>query len=289
MIGRAAISGLVLGLFWPAQHLTVHKTRPLTWVPPENYHIGQPVLVPAQQDLFEVRVSGRAMSFLPKQQVWLGVAPQGQVALTFWWHGRDGVEVSEVIVKTESLKLDQAGALRLPAAVWKKVNDPKTEERARDRKILGEIMNDFSGQLENTCWQTPLKSKITSSFGSPRKLPDGYTYYHSGEDRRAMIGTKVRAAGGGRVAFSGPMVVPGNNVVISHGGGWFSRYLHFSETHVQKDAQVHAGDIIGLSGASGRVEAPHLHWEIVWKGIAADPGRFLPEWERLCDPTLASR
>lgn len=289
MIGRAAISGLVLGLLWPATQLTSYPIRALTWQPPASYPLGDAVVVPKISGLNEVWLSGRKMSYLPKQEVWLGIAPQGQVALHFWWQGQNGLELSEIIIKTESLKLDQAGALRLPAAVWKKVNDPKTDERVRDRKILAAIMNDFSGELQTNCWQAPMKSRITSPFGSPRRLPDGYTYYHGGEDRRAMIGTTVKAAGGGRVAFSGEMVVPGNNVIINHGGGWFTRYLHFSKTLTEVDKVVVAGEKIGLSGASGRVEAPHLHWEIVWKGIAADPARFLPAWERLCDPKLASR
>ena len=289
MRGGAAACGLVIGLLVPASPVTVPVTRALEWTPPKSYQLGQAVVIPAQPNLFQVRLSGRLMSYLDKQKVWLGIAPQGQVALHFWWQTRSGAELSEAVVPTESLKLEEAGALRLPATVWKKVNDPKTEARAHDRKILREIMNDFSGELQTSCWQTPLKSRITSSFGSPRRLPDGYSYFHGGEDRRAAVGTLVRAAGAGRVAFAGEMVVPGNNVVINHGGGWFTRYLHFSKTLIQTGANVKAGQEIGLSGASGRVEAPHLHWEIVWKGIAAAPEHFLPEWARLCDPRLASR
>ncbi|MGE0761643.1 MAG: M23 family metallopeptidase [Bdellovibrionales bacterium] len=292
---RAAIYGLLLGLIWPASQLTVHHDRPFAWTAPKSYYLGDAVLIPHLPSLQEVRLSGRRMSFLPKQQMWLGVAPQGQVALTFFWQpdeswargwlSPDKIEFSEKVIPTQSARLDTAGELRLPASVWKKVNDLQNEQRARDRQTLSQIMNDFSGELETSCWQTPLKSRITSNFGSPRRLPNGHAYFHGGEDRRAAVGTPVMAAGAGQVAFAGEMVVPGVNVVIRHGGGWFTRYLHFSKTAIETGHEVKAGQKIGFSGASGRVEAPHLHWEIVWQGIVADPGRFLQAWARLCDPT----
>jgi len=257
-------------------------TITIDWQAPENYQMGDAVVVPDLPGVKSVWLGGRPMTYLPKRQVWLGVAPKGNVGLVF--HMQKRREMAEKVIKVISPPLEPRSTLRIPAQVWKKVTDGQEARRAKDRETLKKILSDYSGKFVPTCWSPPMKSSITSAFGSPRRLPDGYAYYHLGEDRRAAVGTPIKAAADGKVVFAGEMVLPGINVVLGHGDGWFSRYMHFKQLKVGRGKQVKAGHVIGLSGASGRVEAPHLHWEILWKGIPANPARFLRDWERLCDP-----
>jgi murein DD-endopeptidase MepM/ murein hydrolase activator NlpD len=172
--------------------------------------------------------------------------------------------------------------LRLPAAVLKKLSAHDDELRANDSQTMRLILSQQHGELTHECWQRPLHSKIVSLFSSPRILSDGRQYYHSGLDLRAQKGTPIPAASAGTIAFADHMVVPGNMVVVDHGGGVFSRYMHLSKIEVSVGESIARGQILGLSGATGRAEAPHLHWEIVWKEIPADPLRYLAAMDMIC-------
>src|SRR5690606_32104634 len=148
------------------------------------------------------------------------------------------------------------------------------EIQKQERRLMHELLRTVTSPLSRACWQRPLESAVTSKFGSPRSLPDGRSYYHTGVDLRAARGTVLRAAGPGRVAFADEMRVPGKMVVLDHGEGLFTRYMHLDSFAVKMGDTVEKGQVIGRTGATGRVEAPHLHWEVVWKGNFADPLAF---------------
>lgn len=275
---------LVLGLILPCSDFRRFESHLLAWGPPTWYELGAPVVVPELPDLESVWLGGRPMTFLEKPKVWIGVAPHGSAGLVFWFKTPTPArQFAEVVIPVQSPEIHSATNLRLPAAVLERIGEAQADQKSLDRQILGQILNDNGGKFATDCWRLPIKSSITSPFGSPRRLPDGKTYHHGGEDRRASVGTPVHAAGSGRVAFAGEMVLPGRNVVLAHGEGWFSRYMHFSDVNVQAGGEIKTGQLIGKSGATGRVNAPHLHWEILWRGIPADPHHFLQTLEHLCD------
>jgi murein DD-endopeptidase MepM/ murein hydrolase activator NlpD len=101
-------------------------------------------------------------------------------------------------------------------------------------------------------------------------------------DLRAAVGKPVKATSRGLVRFAGQMIVEGRNVILDHGEGIFSRYMHLSRILVKEGEWVNAGDVVGLAGSSGRAEAPHLHWELIWKGHYADPLALIESWRGLC-------
>lgn len=175
--------------------------------------------------------------------------------------------------------------LRLPSSVWKKVSQ-KSEEKKIYRQQMGQIKNTREGELTNSCWQLPMKSSVNSAFGKPRFLPSGHKYFHSGEDLKARTGTKIRSVAAGKVVFSRESIVPGKTVVLDHGNGIYSQYMHLSKFNVEVGDSVEPGQVIGLAGATGRVEGPHLHWEISWKGRRADPAKFVSAMSSLrsCPP-----
>ena len=121
----------------------------------------------------------------------------------------------------------------------------------------------------------PLNSVITSDFGKARIYNNTLKGYHSGTDFRAKTGTKVIASNRGRVVLAKDRFYSGGTVVINHGEGIYSCYFHMSKFFVKKGQIVKKGEAIGLSGQSGRVTGPHLHFGIRISGVQVDPLQFI--------------
>lgn len=100
---------------------------------------------------------------------------------------------------------------------------------------------------------------------------------HAGIDIAAPIGTPVRAAGGGTVETAGTDPNYGLFVLLRHPNGYESMYGHASRILVREGETVSAGEVIALSGNSGRSTAPHLHFEIRREGLSLDPLAFVKE------------
>jgi murein DD-endopeptidase MepM/ murein hydrolase activator NlpD len=99
-------------------------------------------------------------------------------------------------------------------------------------------------------------------------------------DYCGQIGDPIYAAATGVVVFSGAMTVRGNATMIDHGWGIYTAYMHQSEILVNVGDHVVKGQIIGKVGNTGRVEGPHLHFEVLVGGVQVDPlewlGRVFP-------------
>lgn len=109
----------------------------------------------------------------------------------------------------------------------------------------------------------PVNAPLTSDFGL--RLRGWRPDIHRGVDLDVPIGTEVGAMADGRVRFAGVMRGFGNVVWLDHGAGTLSVYAHLSRIGVREGERVRRGQVIGLSGASGDVTFPHLHFE-VWRG-----------------------
>jgi murein DD-endopeptidase MepM/ murein hydrolase activator NlpD len=120
------------------------------------------------------------------------------------------------------------------------------------------------------CW--------SSLYGNRRSYNDSdYTYFHTGLDYCGQVGHSIYAAAAGQVVFAGFLTVRGNATVIDHGWGVYTAYMHQSELKVQAGDLVTAGQLIGLVGNTGRVEGPHLHFEVVVGDIQVDPMVWLEQ------------
>jgi murein DD-endopeptidase MepM/ murein hydrolase activator NlpD len=95
---------------------------------------------------------------------------------------------------------------------------------------------------------------------------------------RAATGTPVMAMAAGKVAFAGTMDVRGNIVIVDHGYGVFSTYCHFSVINVVRGQNITQGQILGMSGNTGRSNGPHLHWEMNINGQWIDSVDFMSMW-----------
>ena len=117
----------------------------------------------------------------------------------------------------------------------------------------------------------PLNSKITSEFGKARVYNNTLNGYHSGTDFRAKVGTPLISSNDGVVVLVKDRFYSGGSIVIDHGHGVYLQYYHMSSFNVKVGQKVKKGQIIGLSGASGRVTGPHLHFSARVGGIQVDP------------------
>lgn len=124
-------------------------------------------------------------------------------------------------------------------------------------------------------FRAPVEAPPTDSFGTRRTFNGKLASIHKGMDFRAPVGTVVRAANSGTVVLARPLYYEGNCVVIDHGLGLYTVSMHFSRIDVREGDHVKAGDPLGLSGATGRVTGPHLHWAVRWQGAYLDPAKLL--------------
>ncbi len=115
----------------------------------------------------------------------------------------------------------------------------------------------------------PVTAQLTSGYGLRFRgiLPE----IHRGVDLGTPSGTPVRAMSPGRVRFAGSMAGYGTVVWLEHRGEVLTVYAHLSEMRVAQGEEVGGGEVIGLSGSSGDVTAPHLHFEVWRWGRPVDP------------------
>jgi len=137
----------------------------------------------------------------------------------------------------------------------------------------------FAASAAEPLWmggfRAPVSAEATDSFGTRRMFNGKLASVHRGMDYRAKLGTPVRAGNSGVVVLARPLYYEGNCVAIDHGLGLFTISMHFSRIDVKEGQRVEAGEQIGLSGATGRVTGPHLHWAVRWQGAYLDPAKLL--------------
>ena len=131
-------------------------------------------------------------------------------------------------------------------------------------------------------WQArvawPATGRISGVFGSQRIYGERAAAYHAGLDIAAPHGTLVKAPLPGivRLASDGPFSLEGNIIIIDHGQGLHSAFLHLSRILVKPGEIVAQGQDIGRIGTTGRSTGPHLHWGMTWHGVKVDPQPLLP-------------
>ncbi len=121
----------------------------------------------------------------------------------------------------------------------------------------------------------PVHGRISSPFGLRRFFNGEPRAPHSGIDIAVPSGTPVKASQKGKVVLSREFYLLGKVVVISHGCGLYTLYAHLKELKVREGEVVKRGQVIGLSGASGRATGPHLHFGFYISGVKVDPMEVL--------------
>lgn len=118
----------------------------------------------------------------------------------------------------------------------------------------------------------PVDGPITALYGEQRSFNGGpIVEYHTGIDYGGETGTAIKAGNSGIVSWAGRTRRRGNGIIIDHGAGVFSGYYHLSEVLETTGTVVEQGDLIARMGATGLATGPHLHWEVVVRGVTVNP------------------
>ncbi|AXK72262.1 M23 family peptidase [Lysobacter sp. TY2-98] len=121
-------------------------------------------------------------------------------------------------------------------------------------------------------FQWPVQGRISGRFGNQRIYNGSAGAPHSGMDIAAAQGTPIQAPAAGTVTFADPdLYLTGGTVVLDHGHGVSSNFLHLSRIDVHVGDRVEQGQVIGAVGMTGRATGPHLHWGMNWFDVRIDP------------------
>lgn len=131
------------------------------------------------------------------------------------------------------------------------------------------------GWRQRFAW--PVTGRVSGVFGSQRIYAGEPGAFHSGVDVARPTGTPVAAPADGVVilAAASPFTLEGNLLMIDHGMGLNSAFLHLSRIDVKVGDHVARGQIVGAIGATGRATGPHLHWSMKWRDERIDPAKLV--------------
>ncbi|KQN82310.1 peptidase [Sphingomonas sp. Leaf67] len=158
-----------------------------------------------------------------------------------------------------------------------RVSQPTPEFQRRRAPELAQIaaardrVTDAQGWRQRFVW--PVRGRISGLFGAQRIYAGEPGAYHSGVDVARPSGTPVAAPADGVVilAAATPFTLEGNLLMIDHGMGLNSAFLHLSRIDVAVGDRVTQGQVVGAIGATGRATGPHLHWGMKWHDARIDP------------------
>ncbi len=177
------------------------------------------------------------------------------------------VEIHEAHYRTEALSVAPQFVAPPPSAVA----EIEAEVALKDRV--------FGASAAEPLWsgdfRAPVTAAPTDSFGTRRTFNGKLASVHKGMDFRARMGTPVHAANSGVVVLARKLYFEGNCVAIDHGLGLYTISMHLSRIDVHEGERVTKGQLVGLSGATGRVTGPHLHWAVRWQNAYLDPAKML--------------
>jgi murein DD-endopeptidase MepM/ murein hydrolase activator NlpD len=168
---------------------------------------------------------------------------------------------------------------RYPRAILKvpgRYTAPSPEELRQieqDKEIKAQAFQTLSADREWKGFFT--RPEISDVFGVQRVFNGKVQSAHQGLDFRVPPGTPVAAVNRGRILLARPLFFEGNCVVIDHGQGLLTLYLHLSKFLVKEGDTVEKGQPIALSGGTGRATGPHLHLAVRWQGVYLNPAGLL--------------
>jgi len=210
------------------------------------------------------------------------VSPEGRFLIGF---GRDAKKTARLrISHPDGALTDRSLKIKRRAYKVQRIDGLPTKQVTPGPKELARIKDDNAKiaavrRLDSTKtffasgFQWPAQGPISGVFGSQRILNGNPRRPHNGIDVAAPRGSPVFAATGGTVALAHPdMFLTGKTVMIDHGHGLTSVYVHMDKILVTEGQLIEKGTPIGTIGKTGRVTGPHLHWGVSLFGTHLDPG-----------------
>jgi murein DD-endopeptidase MepM/ murein hydrolase activator NlpD len=223
-----------------------------------------------------VQLDGKALRISADGDFAIGFSRDGKGPHELAITGRDGSRESRILAVTpRSFDIQRIDGLPERQVM------PNAEDLARIRGEAAEMKAARGAigtqALFRSGFDWPADGPISGVYGSQRILNGEPRAPHYGLDIAGAAGTPVRAAAAGTVLFAHPgMYFNGRTLVIDHGLGLQSIYLHLSEISVTPGTRVEKGQVVGRIGATGRVTGAHLHWGLQWNDVYVDPLLVVP-------------
>ena len=285
---RSLRIALTAALLVCATQLALAQTQPnsITWAP-EHLDSGSPCLfsidLPEQATTVTARWQNQDLIFFrsPHTHTWYGLAgidvetAPGTYPLIIQASLVSGAKIP----LKQSIIIEPAPYEEIPLTVAEKFVQPTPaalKKIATDKTMKD---NAFASSAATPLWSgsfaPPLKSAPeTDSFGTRRVFNGSLASVHRGLDYHARPGTPVFAVNSGRVVLAHSLYYEGNCVIIDHGLGLMTLYMHLSRFKVKAGTRVRRGQLIALSGGTGRVTGPHLHLGVRWQGAYLDAAKL---------------
>jgi murein DD-endopeptidase MepM/ murein hydrolase activator NlpD len=155
-------------------------------------------------------------------------------------------------------------------------NPEDQKEIAQAKEVKTEAFKTITPEREwKGSFTPPVDAQISDVFGVERVFNGSVQSTHQGLDFRVPSGTQIVAVNSGRVILARSLFFEGNCIVLDHGQGLLTLYLHLSKFLVKEGEEVSKGQPIALSGGSGRATGPHLHLAVRWQGVYLNPEALL--------------
>ncbi len=265
-----------------------------------NVHAQPARLVNGSPVLFQVKAPSRLQSlkgswlghefpfsFNAKRKIWFALAgisletPPGSYALELNGERLDGKTPETNITFSRKFMVARGNypKIKVSLSVESKFTEPSPEQVKQieeGQQIKKDYLNRVTPDREwDGQFNAPAEAAVSDVFGSERIFNGKTSSPHLGLDFRVPAGTPVEAMNDGTVLLARPLFFEGNFVVIDHGQGLLTLYLHLSEFKIREGDHVKRGQEIGLSGGTGRATGPHLHVAVRWQGTYLDPAQLI--------------
>ena len=265
---------------------TAAKAWTLRWEPQQLVN-GSPILFRVAPPVRLESLDGTWLdhhvffSFDSRSKLWFGIAgvsletAPGKFPFSLKGKTAAGQEVTFV----EHLAIGKGKYRKVVLTVPKQFTEPTPEQREeirQDKEIKDEVFSRVDPKRE---WSgeflPPVRASITDVFGTARVFNGATQSLHQGLDYGVPSATPVAALNNGTVLLARPLFFEGNCVVLDHGQGLLTLYMHLSKMEVKEGDHVERGQEIALSGGTGRATGPHLHVAVRWEGIYLNPATLL--------------
>jgi murein DD-endopeptidase MepM/ murein hydrolase activator NlpD len=217
----------------------------------------------------------------PRGRVWYGLAGASLETRP----GNHSLELKGVTEAGKDLSFQKQIAVgkgkyhSIAASVPKQYTEPSTAQLQKidqDKALKERAFANVTPEREwDGSFHPPVKAQISDVFGTSRTFNGKVQSVHQGLDYAVPEGTPVAAINSGTVLLARPLFFEGDCVVLDHGQGLLTLYMHLSKIEVKEGDRVVGGQKIGVSGGTGRATGPHLHVAVRWQGVYLNPETLL--------------
>ena len=222
---------------------------------------------------YRLRLGGDEVPVAGDGRFIIGIDRDAPATLLLEAHAPDGRRfVKSLTIAPRAWRIERVNVPRRPGVTNEEFERLRAPEVARINAARA-VASQSDGWRQSFAW--PARGRISGVFGSQRIYRGGEAgAYHSGVDVAGGAGAPVTAPADGVVVLAAadkPFTLEGHLLIIDHGMGLNSAFLHLSRIDVREGERVRKGQLVGTIGSSGRATGPHLHWAVKWKGARVDP------------------